>query len=145
MASKSSSSAREWKIGGINGVGLARRQEPRPKVLPLRPDDPILHNNLDAALRDQGQLAEAVTTLRKAIGLGPEIARPYYHLGETLRRQGEAAQAITVLRQAVDLNPEELDAWTALASIYEAQGNTMEAQKAVDRVEALRQARQQAE
>jgi Flp pilus assembly protein TadD len=107
------------------------------KAQPQRLADPILHNNLGAALRDHGQLDEAVVTLRRAIELDPEMARPHYHLGETLRRQGKLAEAIAVLRQAVELNPDELDAWTSLASAYEAEGQSAEAAEAMERAEAL--------
>jgi tetratricopeptide (TPR) repeat protein/tRNA A-37 threonylcarbamoyl transferase component Bud32 len=94
-----------FELAGI----LDRKKPPDPAgaacyyqaALALRPQAPVVCNNLGVALRDHGKLAQAEATFRKVIELNPDYAEAYNNLGVALKEQGKAAQAEAAYRQAL--------------------------------------------
>ncbi|MGD0390854.1 MAG: tetratricopeptide repeat protein, partial [Tepidisphaeraceae bacterium] len=64
-----------------------------------------IHNNLGTALKDKGQLDEAIAAYRQAIALNPNLPDVHYNLGIALYDKGEMDDAITAYRRALALNP----------------------------------------
>jgi serine/threonine protein kinase/Flp pilus assembly protein TadD len=79
-------------------------------ALALRPQSPLVWDNLGIVLRDVGKPAEAEAAHRKALALQPDIARAYNHLGNALRDQGKPEQAEAEHRKAIKLQPDFAEA-----------------------------------
>ena len=57
-------------------------------------------------MKDQGKLAEAVASYRRALELNPDFAEAHNNLGTTLKDQGKLAEAVASYRRALELNPD---------------------------------------
>lgn len=77
------------------------------------PDSPELHHASGLSLIRQGQPRQAISTLKAAVRLAPEISAYAYVLVVALREQGERDQAATALAAARALHPDD----RALASL----------------------------
>jgi protein O-GlcNAc transferase len=76
---------------------------------------------LQAAAR--GNLTEAITLLRKAIGLKPDYGVPHYNLGLVLADSGDTAGALQELTKAISLLPGQPKPWFDLGRVQERAGN----------------------
>ncbi|MBV8076928.1 MAG: tetratricopeptide repeat protein, partial [Planctomycetaceae bacterium] len=83
---------------------------------PLRPDEAETHNNLGAALADQGLLEAAIMSYREALRLLPEYADAFYNLGNALRLSGRYAEAVACYGQALRLRPGSTEAHNNLGT-----------------------------
>jgi tetratricopeptide (TPR) repeat protein len=63
------------------------------------PDNELGHYRLGQALLEDGQLEEAVRSLRRTLELSPEFAKAYQLLGGALVQLGRRDEAVRVLRQ----------------------------------------------
>jgi tetratricopeptide (TPR) repeat protein len=70
----------------------------------LNPDDPVLHFALGNALRERGELDEAIDAFRAAIRLQPGV-EPRNSLGIALAGQGKLEEAIAEFRAVIQLDP----------------------------------------
>ena len=77
---------------------------------------PIYHNNLGNALRDAGELDEAIDAYRHAIAAKPDYAEAHNNLGNALREAGEAAQALGSCARAIELKPGYAEAYNNLGN-----------------------------
>ena len=84
------------------------------KALQLKPDYAKAYNNLGNALKDQGQLAEAVAQYQEALRLKPDYAEAHNNLGVALQDQGQLAEAVAQYQEALRLKPDYLAARGAL-------------------------------
>lgn len=71
----------------------------------LRPESPGIQLNLGNALGNNGQLDEAVLTLRRAIELDAQFALGHAALGHWLAARGELEEASASYQKAIDLDP----------------------------------------
>ncbi len=71
----------------------------------MSPFSPQAFNNRGIALRDLGQLDEAIACLREAITLDPNAPEPHNNLGLALQGKGQLDEAIVAFRRAIALNP----------------------------------------
>ncbi len=71
----------------------------------IRPDNPIVLNNLGDALRVSGDVPGALAAYREAIRLNPDSAPFHVNLGLSLRASGDVPGAIAAYREAVRLDP----------------------------------------
>ncbi len=71
----------------------------RPQV----PDLPRRHNNLGNALKELGNLGDAIACHHRALELDPNYAEAYYNLGNALKAQGEPDEAVGCYRRALEL------------------------------------------
>jgi tetratricopeptide (TPR) repeat protein/tRNA A-37 threonylcarbamoyl transferase component Bud32 len=74
-------------------------------ALAVRPNTPVVYNNLGNALQAKGNLEEAIAEYKKALAIDPKFAVPHYNLGNALRRKGDRDGAITEYKKAIALNP----------------------------------------
>jgi serine/threonine protein kinase/Tfp pilus assembly protein PilF len=75
-------------------------------ALALRPQSPVVHNNLGNALQHQGKRVETEAAYRKAIELKPNYAFAHCSLGNALREQGKRAEAEAAYRKTIALKPD---------------------------------------
>jgi predicted O-linked N-acetylglucosamine transferase (SPINDLY family) len=92
------------------------------RALELKPDYAEVHNNLGNALKDRGQIAEAVACYRRAVQLRPDYAGMHNNLGVALQQQGDIDQAIVCYRRALQLNPDHAGAHSNLGNGLKQQG-----------------------
>jgi protein O-GlcNAc transferase len=96
--------------------------------------NPAYFCNLGDALRDLGNLDDAVAACRQAIRMKPDFAEAHSNLGLALKGQGKLDQAITACREAIRIKPAFAEAHFNLGNALRAQGKLDEA------VDACRQA-----
>jgi serine/threonine-protein kinase len=73
----------------------------------LRPDSAGAHLNLGRALKDRGQVDEAIGCFRKAIDLDPKYATAHDNLGMALKDKGQLEEASACWRKVIELNPKD--------------------------------------
>ena len=71
---------------------------------------PRAHNNLGIALKDQGDLAEAINCHHRALQLRPDYAEAHSNLGVALGEQGKLDDAFACYRRALALKPDYAEA-----------------------------------
>jgi len=92
---------------------------PSSRALDIKPDYAEAHNNLGVALRDLGELDEAVATYRRALEIKPDYAEAHSNLGVALQELGELDEAFKCHRRAIVLNPQNDLFWSGLAGSLE--------------------------
>jgi len=70
----------------------------------------MAHFNLGRALKQQGNLDEAVPHYRRAIALDPRLAAAHNALGSALGSQGQVREAIREFRETLRLQPDNEEA-----------------------------------
>jgi tetratricopeptide (TPR) repeat protein len=103
------------------------------EVIKAEPNFAEAHENLglnlwnrykdSAALRQKGDLDEAVQELKTASALEPRQSRTYFALGEILSDRGDLASAVENLQRAVDLHPSNADYHYSLGLALRLRGN----------------------
>ncbi|MBI3222143.1 MAG: tetratricopeptide repeat protein [Nitrosomonadales bacterium] len=88
------------------------------KAVELQPADAMAHSNLGNALKDRGQLAEAVSAYRRALQLKSDLPGIHYNLGLALFDLGQAENAIASYRQALALKPDYAEAHSDLGNAF---------------------------
>jgi serine/threonine-protein kinase len=117
------------------GGALLARHPPLPEEairffsvsLALRPDSAWAFTNLGEALREKGQLDEAIAHHRRALVLQPNFGSALIHLGGALIEKKELDEAITHLRKAVELQPNRPAAHNNLGLALEGKDQLTEA------------------
>ena len=71
----------------------------------LNPNFPEGYNNLGLALKDKGNLDEAIVSFKKAVELNNSFPEAYNNLGNLLYDLGRYNEAEKLLRRALVLNP----------------------------------------
>lgn len=67
------------------------------------PNNSRAHNNLGAALGEQGQLEESLIEFREALRIDPQYATAHYNLGRTLMRLRRNEEALVHLETALEI------------------------------------------
>jgi tetratricopeptide (TPR) repeat protein len=93
----------------------------------LYPIDPVLHNNLGAALAQCGYIAPAEAAFREALSLKPDYADAHENLGWLMAQEGRLDEAATHLREALRLAPDNRQACEYLVDVLTRQGKLEEA------------------
>jgi serine/threonine-protein kinase len=104
------------------GVALRKATPPEPAeavryltaAASLRPDSSGCLVNLGLALRDKGQLDEAIACYKRAIELDPKYATAHFLLGGVLHGKGQLDGAIASWRRAIELDPKHARAHSNL-------------------------------
>jgi len=97
------------------------------RSLAIRPDAPVVLNELGLALAALGRASDATSCYRKAIELDSAAANPHYNLALLLRNDAPA-QAEAAFRQAVMLDPAFSFAWNGLGLLLHDQRRFDEAE-----------------
>jgi len=72
---------------------------------------------LGAALLDQGQVAESIALLERALAGAPDFAEARVDLARAYRRAGRAAEARTEVRRVLEKTPHHHRAWLAYGDV----------------------------
>jgi len=96
--------------------------------LRLNPNDPMAHQGLGTTLLGIGKSVEAVTHLRRAIELKPDLEDAHFYLAYILRKQKNLSEAARAYQQVLRLNPTNHQAYGNLGLVLLEQGNLAEAQ-----------------
>jgi Flp pilus assembly protein TadD len=73
--------------------------------LTICPDDPLVNDNLGAALAQQGRLDEAIGYLARAVKLDPKNVNAHSNLALAFTQKGLARQAVLSYRNVLKLSP----------------------------------------
>src|SRR5438046_1425828 len=65
--------------------------------------------NLGLALKNQGQLDQAIAHYRRAIDIWPDYVDAHYNLGGAYIEKGKVDEALAEYRRAIEIRPEEAD------------------------------------
>ena len=65
--------------------------------------------NLGLALKNQGQLEEAIVHYRRAINIWPDYVEAHYNLGGAYIEKGEFDEALAEYRRAIEIHPDQAD------------------------------------
>lgn len=97
-----------------------------------------LYANDGSSLIKLGDPANAITQLKRAVQLQPDLPQGHYWLGLALEQTGQYEKAFLHHLQAVGLFPGYVSAWHHLARTYQNLGNTQQAAHAYQQAIALR-------
>jgi len=86
------------------------------RALEIKPDSADAHNSLGIALKDLGQLNDAIDCYHRALELRPDYADAHYNLGNALIALGQLDEAVVSYRRAIALKPGFADAYSNLGS-----------------------------
>ncbi len=107
-------------------------------ALALRPQCPVVLNDLGFVLSRQGKLAEAEAAHRKSIALEPDYALYHNNLGVVLDKEGRLAEAEVAFRKAIALKPDDVYAYLNLQGLLGRTGKPAEAEAACRKAIALK-------
>lgn len=117
-----------WKL-----LGAARHLQGKDglpalrKAVELQPADAMAHSNLGNALKDRGQLTEAVSAYRRALQLKSDLPGIHYNLGLALFDLGQAENAIASYRQALAMKPDYAEVHSDLGNAFKYLGQLEQA------------------
>jgi Flp pilus assembly protein TadD len=100
-----------------------RRVHPLPDVTAIA----LYYSNRGAEMIRVGRSNEALSWLRQAVMIDPELGGAWVNLGVGLRRAGDLAGAEVAYRKALEVDPEAAAAYTNLAALLRARGRESEA------------------
>ena len=78
----------------------------------------LAHNNLGNVLSQRGQLTEAISHYKEAIGIQPRYAPAYYNLGNRYQEMGQYQAAIASYLKAISYRPDYTGAIVNLGNTY---------------------------
>ena len=94
---------------------------------------PEAHSNLGNALRDLGQLDEALFNFGKAIAINPDYAEAHSNMGVVLKELGQLDEAVISYNKAIAINSDSAKALNNLGNALSAQGKFDEAVASYDK------------
>jgi tetratricopeptide (TPR) repeat protein len=103
-------------------IDVGRPQDAVRTLEAAAPTDAATLNALGVAYLSSGRPDLSAATLRRAIGIDPDIPEAYINLGDALSRLGDRTGAIAALENAVRLQPGSPAAHNNLGSILQAKG-----------------------
>jgi tetratricopeptide (TPR) repeat protein len=87
----------------------------------------IIHYNIGIALRQRGNVDEAIAEYQKALQINPEHAAAHINLGSEFLQKGKADEAIAHFQKALQINPGYGQAHNNLGNAFLQKGNAAEA------------------
>jgi Flp pilus assembly protein TadD len=97
--------------------------------------------NLGVMLTRLDRLDAAEARFRESIACDPKFALAHYQLGLALEKRGRTADAVAELEESARLDPTSTEAPYALARVYRRAGDDTKADRALQRFEELKKAR----
>jgi Tfp pilus assembly protein PilF len=99
------------------------------KAISLKPNEPLLYNNLGMSLLQHGENSQAVRAFQEALEVGEPHPKIYNNLALALCKLGKYPEALEVFKRSGD----EASAYYHLGCIYLASKKYREAIEAFDR------------
>ena len=99
------------------------------KATEFLPEDADAHNNLGLALKNLGQMDEAVASYRRALALRPDFAEVHNNLGNVYFDLMQPDEAASSYRQALEFQPDFAKAHNNLGNALKQLGQLDEAAK----------------
>ncbi|HEY8433087.1 MAG TPA: tetratricopeptide repeat protein [Sphingomicrobium sp.] len=108
------------------------------QIIAARPGNADAHNILGVSIAAQGQLDEAVTSLKRAVKINGQAASYHANLGEILRQAGRLDEAAKSIEEAIRLEPNNAQALNNLGIIQYERKQFAEAVKSYRKALELR-------
>lgn len=99
---------------------------------------PQILTNLGLALKDQGEVDQAIDLYRQALAIRPDYAEAYHSLGSALVAKGKLDEAAWCYRQAIALTPDSFESRFNLGQALIFQGRVEEGVAACEEAMRLR-------
>ena len=128
-----------WKL--LGGILQRQGKDALPafrKVAKLMPDDAEAHLNLGVALKNAGQLDQAVTGYQRALALKSNYAEAHSNLGNALKDLGRLDEAVASYRRALKIKPDSADTHNNLGITLKGLGQLNDAVASYRRAVALK-------
>ena len=90
------------------------------------------------ALKDQGELDQAIEAYTKALSIRPDYAEACYNMGNTLHDQGKLDEAIEAYEKALSLKPVYAEVYNNIGITLQEQGKLDEAMEAYEKALSLK-------
>jgi protein O-GlcNAc transferase len=117
-----------WKALGISLKSQGKNAlDAMRRAAELLPHDAEAHSNLGDALREFGQLDEALASCRRALEIKPDYAAAHSNLGLVLHDLGQVQEALASYRRALALKPDLAEAHMGLGNALRDLGQLNEA------------------
>ena len=87
----------------------------------------VIHNNLGAALAEQGKIQEAMAHYTEALRIKPDLVQAHNNLGGALAEQGKIQEAMAHFAEALRIKPDYAEAHNNLGGALARQGKIQEA------------------
>lgn len=114
---------------------LAKAEEVYKKQAAQDDKNPMVHNNLANALRDQKKFDEAIKEYEKAIELNPQSANTYLNLASVYQYSlNDFDKAMEVYQKAIQSNSKNVDFINMAALAYEQHGDNDKAKEYFQKV-----------
>lgn len=107
-------------------------------VLVQNPDHPVALHLLGLAHHQQGQHAQGLPLIERAVALAPDYAAAWANLGNLHQALDDPAAAEAAYYRALDLNPDAAETWTSLGNALRLLRRPADALVAHDRALSLR-------
>lgn len=113
-------------IGALHLLAVVARQTGRvdlairslQRAMAVADTEPQLHAEMGAALKDAGQLQQAVLSYVRALELKPDYVDAFIHLGNLLRKMKNQTEALRCHQEAIRLDNNNAMAHNALGAGY---------------------------
>ena len=117
-----------WKVLGTSLWVQGKEALPAlRKATELLPDDAEAYNNLALALKDLGQLDDAVASYRRALEINPNLVEAHNNLGIVLKDLGQLESSVASCRRALEIKPDLAEAYSTLGYTLHSLGKLDEA------------------
>ncbi|MCP3964372.1 MAG: tetratricopeptide repeat protein [bacterium] len=97
----------------------------------------MFHSNRGAETLQEGRVYDAVSWLRTAVAIDPELAPAWVNLGVTLRRAGDLDGAEDAYKHALEIDPRMSSAYQNLAALLLFQGRIDESSEYVEAMRSI--------
>ena len=104
------------------------------KLDDIRPDNPIVLDQIGVCLRQFGELDDAIIIYQRKVNLYPEDAFGWQGLGKTHFELGNYDEALEIFNKLLVENPNDIDAILAIVQIYRAKGEYDQAKEYFEKI-----------
>ncbi len=107
-------------------------------ILKYEPDSVRINNNLGNMYSNEGNVAKAEGSYRKAVASEDIFPQPHFNLGSILQSKGDIFGAVQEYKKALEIDPSFYYAYQNLVSIYAQQGDLSNAVLMLEKLKELR-------
>ena len=107
-------------------------------ILKYEPDSVRINNNLGNMYYNEGNIAKAEESYRKAVAEEDIFPQPHFNLGSILQSKGDIFGAIQEYKKAIELDPNFYYAYQNLVALYAKNGELALAAENIEKLKQLR-------